>query len=180
MLKGVLIPNVDSHNREVASQEITLVEGDFIKGIGKLDYLSDITNGYLKGCSTYDTADSTTQTGILAIGNWGSGIGIHTYIPGWTQYKAGTFYGVLDLTQAPVVSAVTPSYQTNPYVDPDTIIDRGILDSFAKVNGQWQDLIGTNIDDILAGGSKYIKTTGSFTSASSATSSSYASSSYSS
>ena len=132
-----------------------------------LSYLSDITNGYLKGCSTYDTADSTTQTGILAIGNWGSGIGIHTYIPGWTQYKAGTFYGVLDLTQAPVVASVTPSYQNNPYVDPDTIIDRGILDSFAKVNDQWQDLIGTTIDDILAGGSKYIKATGSFTSASS-------------
>lgn len=39
-----------------------------------------------------------------------------------------------------------------------------VKDTFAKVNGIWQDLIGTEIDDILAGGSKYIKATGSFTS----------------
>ena len=56
-------------------------------------------------------------------------------------------------------------------ISPSVISDmpsRPILSSFAKVNGQWQDLIGTTIDDILAGGSKYIKATGSFTSASSA------------
>ena len=45
---------------------------------------------------------------------------------------------------------------------------RPILSSFAKVDNAWQDLIDTNIDDILAGGSKYIKATGLFTSASSA------------
>ena len=114
-------------------------------------YLSDITNGYLKGCSSYDTADSTTQTGILAIGNFGDGLILHTYILGWSQYKAGTFYAVLDLTQAPVVASTAPSYQENPFVDPDTVIDGGILDSFAKVNGQWQNLIGTDIDVIQTG-----------------------------
>ena len=113
-----------------------------------LAYLSDITSGYLKGCSTYDTAVSTTQTGILAIGDWGSGIGIHTYIVGWSQYKAGTFYGVIDLTEPPVQATGLPAYQNNPYVDPDTFIDGGICDSFAKVNNQWQGLIGTDIDDI--------------------------------
>ena len=46
-------------------------------------------------------------------------------------------------------------------------IGNTIIDSFAKVDNAWQNLIGTNIDDILAGGSKYIKATGSFTSASS-------------
>ena len=46
-------------------------------------------------------------------------------------------------------------------------IGNTIIDSFAKVNDAWQNLIGTNIGDILAGGSKYIKATGSFTSASS-------------
>lgn len=130
-----------------------------------LVYFSDITSGYLKGCSTYDTSTSTSQTGILAVGNWGSGIVINTYIPGWTQYKSGTFYGVLDLTGEPESTQQTaPDYQNNPFVDPDTIIDGGILDSFAKVNNAWQNLIGTNIDAILAGGSKYIKATGSFTS----------------
>lgn len=83
-----------------------------------LDYLSDITSGYLKACSTYDTADSTTQTGILAIGNWGSGMGIHTYVIGWSQYKAGTFYGVIDLTESPVPAQGLPSYQTNEYENP--------------------------------------------------------------
>lgn len=117
-----------------------------------LAYLSDIPEGYLKACSTYDTADSTTQTGILAVGSWGSGMGIHTYIPGWTQYKAGTFYGVIDLTQSPVPASGYPSYQENSFVDPDTFTDGGILDSFAKVNNQWQNLIGTNIDDIQSGG----------------------------
>lgn len=55
-------------------------------------------------------------------------------------------------------------------ISPTVISDmpsQPILSSYAKVNNQWQDLIGTSIDDILAGGSKYIKTTGSFTSASS-------------
>ena len=113
-----------------------------------LDYLSDITSGYLKACSSYDTDDSTTQTGIFVIGNWGSGIGIHTYINGWSQYKAGTFYGVIDLTESPVPAQGLPSYQNNPFVDPDTVIDGGILNSFAKVNNQWQNLIGTDINDI--------------------------------
>ena len=118
-----------------------------------LAYLSDITSGYLKGCSTYDTADSTTQTGILAIANLGSGLVLNTYIPGWTQYKTGTFYGVIDLTESPVSVQGTPPYQPNHYVDPDAFTDGGILDSFAKVNGQWQDLIGTDIDAIQSGGS---------------------------
>jgi len=129
-----------------------------------LAYLSDITSGYLKACCTYDTADSTTQTGLLAIGDWGDGMTLHTYIPGWTQYKAGTFYGVLDLTESPVSTQGFPVYQENPFVNPDAFTDGGILDSFAKVNNLWQNLMGTNIDDILAGGSKYIKATGSFTS----------------
>lgn len=41
---------------------------------------------------------------------------------------------------------------------------RPILSSFAKVDNAWQGLIGTDVDNILAGGSKYIKATGSFTS----------------
>lgn len=116
-----------------------------------LAYLSDITSGYLKGCSSYDTADSTTQTGILAIANFGSGLVLHTYIPGWTQYKAGTFYGVIDLTESPVSTQGTPPYQENPFVDPETIVNGGITDSFAKVNDQWQSLIGTDIDAIQSG-----------------------------
>lgn len=118
-----------------------------------LAYLSDITSGYLKDCCTYDTADSTAQTGLLAIGDWGSGMTLHTYIPGWTQYKAGTFYGVIDLTESPVPASGYPTYQENPFVDPDTIVESGILNSFAKVNGQWQNLIGTDIDAIQSGGS---------------------------
>ena len=117
-----------------------------------LAYLSDITSGYLKACCTYDTADSTTQTGLLAIGDWGSGMTLHTYIPGWTQYKAGTFYGVIDLTESPVPASGYPTYQENPFVDPDTIVESGILNSFAKVNNQWQNLIGTDIDAIQSGG----------------------------
>ena len=83
-----------------------------------LSYLSDITNNKLKACSTYDTAVSTTSTGILAIGNWGSGMKINTYVPGYTAYKAGTFYGVIDLTQAPVSTAGAPAYQQNTYENP--------------------------------------------------------------
>ena len=60
----------------------------------------------------------------------------------------------------------TGNFDISPTVISD-MPSQPILSSFAKVNGQWQDLIGTNIDDILAGGSKYIKATGSFTSASS-------------
>lgn len=129
-----------------------------------LAYLSDIPAGYLKACSTYDTATSTTVTGLLAIGDWGSGMMIGTYITNWSQYKAGTFYGVIDLNQSPVPAQGLPAYQDNSYVDPDTLTDGAIIDSFAKVGGAWQDLIGTVIDDILSGGSKYIQATGSFTS----------------
>ena len=60
----------------------------------------------------------------------------------------------------------TGNFDISPTVISD-MPSQPILSSFAKVDDAWQNLIGTNISDILAGGSKYIKTTGSFTSASS-------------
>lgn len=112
-------------------------------------YLSDITSGYLKACASYDSEGADTQTGILAIGNWGSGLGIHTYVPGWTQYKAGTFYGMLDLNEPPVQAVGMPTVQQNgnPICDSDN--QNPIIDAYAKVNGAWQNLIGTNVNDIL-------------------------------
>lgn len=94
------------------SSDITITNNDL------LAYLSDITSGYLKACETFDTADSTTQTGILAISNTEGTMLLRTYIPGWTQYKAGTFYGVIDLNESPVAAQGSPEYQENEYSDP--------------------------------------------------------------
>lgn len=94
------------------SSSLTITDNDL------LAYFSDITSGYLKACETFDTADSTTPTGILAITNSSGTYSIATFIPGWSQYKAGTFYGVIDLNESPVVAQGAPEYQENEYSDP--------------------------------------------------------------
>lgn len=115
-----------------------------------LDYLSDITSGYLKGCSSYDSIDSNTQTGILAIGNWGNGIGIHTYNTSWANYKGGTFYGMLDLVQPPVSTAGAPAYQHNDNKKVNTDITSPIDSAYLKINNAWQNLIGSDINSVNA------------------------------
>lgn len=94
------------------ASDITITDNDL------LAYLSDITSGYLKACETFDTADSTTQTGILAMSNDSGTMLLRTYVPGWTQYKAGTFYGMIDLNEPPVVGQGAPQVQMNEYSDP--------------------------------------------------------------
>lgn len=110
-----------------------------------LSYLSDITNGYLKACDSYDTAESDTQTGIFAISNDNGSMFIRTYIIGWTQYKAGTFYGVIDLTESPVSASGAPEYQHNG--NPLCVV--GIFQTYLKVNGVWEELIGEDINNVI-------------------------------
>ena len=122
---------------------------------------------------------STVESNIFYSYNASGSLGSAT-IDGITWYLSTTNYW-----SNPVESAAAPIIEADYYPTASSRLQEAIEDileasdfktslptnvvnaSFAKVNGQWQNLIGTNIDDILAGGSKYIKTTGSFTSASS-------------
>ena len=122
---------------------------------------------------------STVESNITYSYNTSGSLGSVT-IDGITWYLSTTNYW-----SNPVETAVAPIIEADYYPTASSRLQDAIeaileasdfrtslptnvvIDSFAKVNNQWQDLIGTDIDAILAGGSKYIKTTGSFTSASS-------------
>lgn len=96
---------------------------------------------------------------------WDNGELTHYFVP--AIRKSDNEIGMLDVITATFYeNDGSGSFEISSTEITD-ISGKPIGSAFAKVNGQWQDLIGTNIDDILAGGSKYIKATGSFTSASS-------------
>lgn len=106
------------------------------------------------------TAYYATNTRVYSCRIWNGTQVIRHFIP--AMRKSDDEIGMFDI--------VNGIFYTNDgsgsFVIGSTEIDIGntIIDSFAKVNNAWQNLIGTDIDNILAGGSKYIKTTGSFTS----------------
>jgi len=116
-----------------------------------LAYLSDITSGKFKGCDAYSspTAPSfVNYNAFIFIYNNGD-VCINTTNASVSGRVTGTFYGMVDLGQAPVTNAT--NYQRNGNQSCDTTIDKVILSAFLKVNGSWQDLINSDIDDVNLG-----------------------------
>ena len=122
---------------------------------------------------------STVESNITYSYNTSGSLGSAT-IDGITWYLSTTNYwsNPVETSVAPIIEAdYYPTASSRLQEAIETILEASdfkaslptnvVTDSFAKVNDAWQDLIGTDIDDILACGSKYIKATGSFTSASS-------------
>lgn len=96
---------------------------------------------------------------------WDNGELTHYFVP--AIRKSDDEIGMLDIMTSTFYDNDGSGDFTISSTERTDIEGKPITSSFAKVNGTWQDLIDTEINDILAGGSKYIKATGSFTSASS-------------
>lgn len=111
-----------------------------------LTYLTDITTGKFKGCDIYNNDQSTQYAFILV--NQSGNMYINVANSAVTQRVSGTFYGgMIDLNQSPVSSAA--NYQQNGYKTCDTTVDELVVNGFIKKNGSWQDLLSTDIDDII-------------------------------
>lgn len=119
---------------------------------------------------------STVESNIAYSYNTSGSLGSAT-IDGITWYLSTTNYwsNPVENAAAPIIEAdYYPTASSRLQEAIEAILEASdfktslptnvVNDSFAKVDGVWQNLIGTGIDDILAGGSKYIKATGSFTS----------------
>ena len=113
-----------------------------------LAYFNDIQSGYGKNSLSYDTKTSDTTTGIITVQNQNGTINILTYILGWTQYKAGTFYSMIDLAETAVQEIGVPNCQDNGNIVCDTDLTTAINHPYLKVNNSWQNLIGSDIDDV--------------------------------
>ena len=113
-----------------------------------LAYLTDITSGKTKGCDCYNQ-NKTTQYAFIIMYNNGNVVMNFTN-SNVTSRVTGTFYGgMVDLNQSPVTTAT--NYQRNGYQTCNPNIDKLITNVLLKVNGNWQNLIGGDIDDVNLG-----------------------------
>lgn len=157
---GGKLLDYDTNVHTVAFKDGGLYADDSLKQTGNWTQIPNNTPIYIFGRGGDNRVIKNTR--IYRCKIWQNGVLLRDLIP--VQRKSDDEIGMLDLVNNVFYdNDGTGSFTCGGTSD----ISSPIFKSYAKINGQWQNLIGTNIDDILAGGSKYIKTTGSFTSASS-------------
>ena len=157
---GGKLLDYDTNVHTVAFKDGGLYADDALKQTGNWTQIPNNTPIYIFGRGGDNRVIKNTR--IYRCKIWQNGVLLRDLIP--VQRKSDDEIGMLDLVNNVFYdNDGTGSFTCGGTSD----ISSPIFKSYAKINGQWQNLIGTNIDDILAGGSKYIKTTGSFTSASS-------------
>ena len=111
-----------------------------------LAYLSDVTAGKFKACDIYKQNDSTqyafffmNQNGTMYINTTNSAV---------SSRITGTFYdGMIDLNK-PAISSAT-AYQKNGHQTIGGTASKRVNNAFLRKNDTWQDLIGSDIDDMI-------------------------------
>ena len=124
---------------EKDTNDISITDNDL------LSYLSDVTNGYKK--AGYSYSQNQVQNGNIGFYNLGDGVKLRSWSIDWTTLGSGTYYSLLDLNE-PATSASESSGQTNIYIPSYYDSSNIISSAYLKVNNTWQNLTGSNIDDV--------------------------------
>ena len=110
-----------------------------------LSYLTDITSGKFKGCDCY-SQDKTTQYAFL-IQKSNNDTVMNLCNSSISARITGPVYGgMVDLNKAPVTSAY--DYQLNGYQVIGAMANKQVNNALLKKNNSWQNLIGSDLDDI--------------------------------
>ena len=124
---------------EKDANDISITDNDL------LSYLSDVTNGYKK--AGYSYSQNQVRNGNIGFYNLGDGVKLRSWSIDWTTLGSGTYYSLLDLNE-PATSASESSGQTNIYVPSYYDSSNIISSAYLKVNNTWQNLIGSDINDV--------------------------------